>query len=66
MNTKICLPIIALAIAATGCDGNKQTAQQGGIQVANLDTMVNPRDDFYQYACGGWMKAHPLTSEYSS
>ena len=36
-----------------------------GIDTANLDLTVSPRDDFYRYACGGWMKAHPLTPEYS-
>lgn len=36
-----------------------------GINKNNLDTTVSPKQDFYQYACGGWMKEHPLTPEYS-
>lgn len=32
---------------------------------ANFDTSVSPKDDFYRYCNGGWMKAHPLTPEYS-
>ena len=36
-----------------------------GIVMDNLDTTANPADDFYQFACGGWMKNHPLPAEYS-
>ncbi len=31
----------------------------------NFDTSVSPKEDFYQYCNGGWMKSHPLTAEYS-
>lgn len=36
-----------------------------GINVANIDTSVSPGTDFYNYACGGWIKANPLKAEYS-
>ncbi len=36
-----------------------------GIKRANLDETVSPAVDFYNYACGGWMQANPLTDEYS-
>ena len=36
-----------------------------GISTANLDQSVRPADDFYQFACGGWMKANPLPAAYS-
>ena len=39
--------------------------QKNGIERANLDESVTPGMDFYQYACGGWQKAHPLTPEYA-
>ncbi len=32
---------------------------------ANLDPTADPRDDFYDYACGGWMKANPLKPEFA-
>ena len=65
MNTRFYLPLIALAVAASACNSKKEAVENGGIQLANLDTTAMPGTDFYQYACGGWMKAHPLTDEYA-
>lgn len=36
-----------------------------GIDRLNLDESADPRQDFYQYATGGWQKSHPLEGEYS-
>jgi putative endopeptidase len=50
----------------TGCNSKKEAATlTTGIDLANLDTTAQPGTDFYQYACGGWIKSHPLTAEYS-
>ena len=52
-----------MAMIATGC--HKKTELTSGINLDNLDTTVSPQEDFYQYACGGWMKNHPLDAEHS-
>ena len=64
MNTKFYFPILALALSVAACNDKKAATQTGGIDVANLDRSVTPNQDFYQFACGGWMQAHPLTDEY--
>ena len=55
---------LALTIAA-GCESKKEAVMASGIDLGNLDTTVVRGADFFQYACGGWMKKHPLTDEYS-
>lgn len=42
-----------------------QTDLKSGIDLANLDKKVRPADDFFEFACGGWMKNHPLPAAYS-
>ncbi len=39
--------------------------QNNAIDPANLDVSVSPKNDFYQYANGGWMKNNPLPSDRS-
>src|SRR5215204_6258636 len=35
------------------------TASRSGVDLNALDRTANPCEDFYQFACGGWRKAHP-------
>jgi len=39
--------------------------KNAGIKKENRDESVRPGDDFFQFANGGWIKANPLTPEYS-
>lgn len=59
------LPILAVCLMTTGCNSKKGATLASGIDLANLDTTALPGTSFYQYACGGWIQAHPLTDEYS-
>ena len=60
------LPIAAFCLMAGACGTGKNQAElTAGIHLADLDTTALPGTDFYQYACGGWMKDNPIPAEYS-
>ena len=59
MKIKEFLPVVAFALA-TGAG-----AQSAGIKLENMNQNVKPGEDFYEFACGGWMKNNPLTPEYA-
>lgn len=57
--------IFALLAVVGMVSCNKKVEQTAGIRIENLDTLVSPSIDFYEYACGGWIKNNPLTPEYA-
>ena len=54
----------AAAMVFAGCAQNNKEGKPA-IDLANFDNATAPSEDFYQYACGGWMEANPLTPEYA-
>lgn len=63
MKMKHIIPMVLFASATMTVDAQAQL--KSGIDMSNLDTSVRPVDDFYKYACGGWMKNNPLPAAYS-
>ena len=53
----LCMALLAMTVSA----GDLVKA----VDRANLDPKTNPGTNFYQYACGGWKRAHPLGPQYA-
>jgi hypothetical protein len=58
---------VPLAILMTADDARlraqdvtpQPVASRSGVDLAALDRTANPCENFYQFACGGWMAKHP-------
>ena len=57
------IPVLFFASMAMGAQAQGQL--KSGIHIENLDQSVKPSEDFYEYACGGWMRNNPLPAAYS-
>ena len=66
MKIKKIIPMVAFASMSLSAMAQGQSQElRSGIDLTNLDNSVRPQDDFFSYACGGWMKKNPLPAAYS-
>ena len=49
----------------TGCAPKPGAEKNLAIDPSKMDTTVACGEDFYEYACGGWIKKNPLKPEYA-
>lgn len=45
---------------------NQKQKIKKGIDPTNLDITIKPGENFYNYACGGWISKNPMPDEFSS
>jgi putative endopeptidase len=57
---KPAIAIAAIAVTVIACNNDKKMAKaddvERGIILSNMDTTVSPKEDFYNYVNGSWMK----------
>jgi putative endopeptidase len=56
---------MTMVMATASLSTMGQVELRSGINLSDMNTSVKAGDDFYEYACGGWMKAHPLPPAFS-
>ncbi|MFM2156608.1 MAG: hypothetical protein RL516_1357 [Bacteroidota bacterium] len=64
MKKQLLVAALFLSVGFVSCNQNKsgteKPAEFKDVLVENMDTTINPADDFFGYACGGWIKNNPI------
>ena len=73
MKKQILIAMMILTTMATACtqkahEKNTQSENEvvPAIDLNNMDTTVNPAEDFFRYCNNNWLKNNPIPEEYSS
>ena len=72
MKKKHIVAMMILSTVAAGCAQKAAETPQPekeivpAIDLSNMDTTINPAEDFFRYANNNWIKNNPIPEEYSS
>lgn len=60
--TALIVPVVFILAMAACNSASKQEEKSEMIDplIANMDSTVSPANDFFKYACGGWIKNNPI------
>ena len=72
MKKQNAIAMMILTTLATGC-GQKAVEKETqtkevtpAIELSNMDTSINPAEDFFRYCNNNWLKNNPIPEEYTS
>ncbi len=57
--------IVMMVLVLASCNEKMAPVMVDGLQFSYLDENIDPKQDFYQYANGGWMANNPLPAAYA-
>ncbi len=59
------VPLLAAALSLSPLATPQTGAPSSGVDLSAIDKTADPCQNFYQYACGSWVKANPVPPQYS-
>lgn len=66
------IAILIISIMAAGCGQKAVESPESkrevfpALELSNMDTTINPADDFYRYCNNNWLKNNPIPETYSA
>ena len=64
MKNQLLIGALFISVGFVACNQKSATTEKPAalkdVLVENMDTTINPADDFFGYACGGWIKKNPI------
>lgn len=65
-NMKNTLLLLSFSLCLFSCKNKNQEVNKPDVVANNVDTTIDPTNDFFDFANGGWIKTNPIPEEQSS